>query len=56
LMGVEPEPRSSTRGNVTHAIAAVTLVVADCDEAIAFFSDIPRFTLIEDNPLGGSKR
>ncbi len=41
---------------MTTAIASVTLVVRDYDEAIAFFSDALRFTLVEDKPLGDGKR
>jgi catechol 2,3-dioxygenase-like lactoylglutathione lyase family enzyme len=38
------------------AIASVALVVREYDEAIAFFTDALRFTLIEDAPMGGGKR
>jgi catechol 2,3-dioxygenase-like lactoylglutathione lyase family enzyme len=41
---------------MAHAIASLTLVVRDYDEAIAFFTDALRFTLVEDTPLGGGKR
>ena len=41
---------------MTHAIALVTLVVRDYDEAILFFTDSLRFTLVEDTPLGAGKR
>jgi catechol 2,3-dioxygenase-like lactoylglutathione lyase family enzyme len=37
-------------------IALTTLVVRDYDEAIAFYRDKIGFELIEDTPLGGSKR
>ena len=37
-------------------IAAVTLVVRDYDEAIAFYVDRLGFALVEDTPLGGGKR
>jgi catechol 2,3-dioxygenase-like lactoylglutathione lyase family enzyme len=37
-------------------IAALTLVVRDYDEAIAFYRDALRFALLEDTPLGGDKR
>ena len=37
-------------------IALVALVVADYDEAIAFYTQKLRFTVLEDTPLGGSKR
>jgi catechol 2,3-dioxygenase-like lactoylglutathione lyase family enzyme len=38
------------------SIATVTLVVADYDEAIAFYRDKLGFTLIADDHLGGGKR
>lgn len=41
---------------MTRRIAAVTLVVRDYDEAVAFFTDALRFTLVEDTPLGEGKR
>jgi catechol 2,3-dioxygenase-like lactoylglutathione lyase family enzyme len=41
---------------VARSIAAVTLVVRDYDEAIAFFTEALRFTLVEDTPLGAGKR
>jgi catechol 2,3-dioxygenase-like lactoylglutathione lyase family enzyme len=41
---------------VAHSIALLTLVVRDYDEAIAFFADALRFTLVEDTPLGAGKR
>jgi catechol 2,3-dioxygenase-like lactoylglutathione lyase family enzyme len=37
-------------------IATLTLVVRDYDEAIAFFTDVLRFRLVEDKPLGDGKR
>ena len=37
-------------------IAAVTLVVRDYDEAIAFYVDRLGFALVEDTPLGAGKR
>jgi catechol 2,3-dioxygenase-like lactoylglutathione lyase family enzyme len=37
-------------------IAAVTLVVHDYDEAIAYFRDFLGFVLVEDTPLGAGKR
>jgi catechol 2,3-dioxygenase-like lactoylglutathione lyase family enzyme len=39
-----------------YSIALVTLVVRDYDEAISFFTDALRFTLVEDTPLGEGKR
>ncbi|MFN7944798.1 MAG: VOC family protein [Blastocatellia bacterium] len=41
---------------MNRSIASLTLVVRDYDEAIAFFTDALRFTLLEDTPLGGGKR
>ena len=41
---------------MAHSIASLTLVVRDYDEAIAFFTDALRFTLVEDTLLGGGKR
>jgi catechol 2,3-dioxygenase-like lactoylglutathione lyase family enzyme len=38
------------------AIASMTLVVRDYDEAIAFYRDCLGFVLLEDTPLGGEKR
>ena len=37
-------------------IRNVTLVVADYDEAIEFYTRRLGFTLVEDTPLGGEKR
>jgi catechol 2,3-dioxygenase-like lactoylglutathione lyase family enzyme len=42
--------------DMAHSIASLALVVRDYDEAIAFFTDALRFTLVEDTPLGGGKR
>jgi catechol 2,3-dioxygenase-like lactoylglutathione lyase family enzyme len=41
---------------VTRSIASITFVVRDYDEAIAFFTNALRFTLLEDTPLGDGKR
>lgn len=41
---------------MTHSIAAVTLLVRDYDEAIAYFTQALRFELREDTPLGNGKR
>ena len=41
---------------MTAWISTVTLVVRDYDEAIRFFTDCLRFTLMEDTPMGGGKR
>jgi catechol 2,3-dioxygenase-like lactoylglutathione lyase family enzyme len=37
-------------------IGYVALVVRDYDEAIAFYTQVLRFELIEDRPLGSGKR
>lgn len=37
-------------------LASVALVVRDYDEAIAFFTQSMRFTLVEDTPQGNGKR
>ncbi len=41
---------------MTPSIVSVALVVRDYDEAIAFFTQALRFTLIEDTDMGGGKR
>lgn len=41
---------------MSRSIALVTLVVKDYDEAIFFFTDALRFTVVEDKPLGDGKR
>ena len=41
---------------MNRSIALLTFVVRDYDEAIAFFTDALRFTLVEDTPLDGGKR
>ncbi len=38
------------------SIALVTLVVHDYDEAITFFTEALRFSVLEDTPLGDGKR
>lgn len=38
------------------SITNVALVVRDYDEAIAFYTQRLRFTLVEDTPLGNGKR
>ena len=45
-----------TSNHMAHSLSALTLVVRDYDEAIAFFTDALRFTLLEDTPLGAGKR
>jgi catechol 2,3-dioxygenase-like lactoylglutathione lyase family enzyme len=41
---------------MNNSISSIALVVRDYDEAIAFFTGSVRFTLVEDTPLGESKR
>jgi len=41
---------------VTRSLASLALVVRDYDEAIAFFTDALRFTLVEDTPMEAGKR
>ena len=40
---------------MSQSIALVTFLVHDYDEAIAFFVDALRFTLVEDKPQGGKR-
>lgn len=42
--------------NMSHAVALITLVVRDYDEAITFFTEALRFVVVEDTPLGDGKR
>ena len=42
--------------SVTRSIALLTLLVRDYDEAISFFTDALRFTVVEDRPLSPAKR
>lgn len=39
-----------------HAIATVTFLVRDYDEAIRWFTEVLGFRLVGDTPLGGGKR
>ncbi len=41
---------------MARSLASLALVVRDYDDAIAFFTDALRFTLVEDTPMGGGKR
>lgn len=41
---------------MTLALARVALVVRDYDEAIAFFTGVLGFTLVEDTPMEAGKR
>ncbi len=41
---------------MAQSITALSLLVRDYDEAIAFFTGALRFNLLEDTPLGGGKR
>jgi len=40
---------------LSQSIALVTFLVHDYDEAITFFVDALRFTLVEDKPQGGKR-
>ncbi|HPW07283.1 MAG TPA: VOC family protein [Burkholderiaceae bacterium] len=40
---------------MSQSIALVTFLVHDYDEAITFFVDALRFTLVEDKPQGGKR-
>ena len=44
------------KSGMTQTIASMTLVVADYDEAIAFYRDRLGFALIENTDMGGGKR
>ena len=41
---------------MSRTIANVALVVADYDEAIAFYVDLLGFSLVDDTPLGDGRR
>ena len=41
---------------MTQTLAATALLVPDYDEAIAFFTTVLRWTLVEDTPLSADKR
>ena len=41
---------------MTQSITQLALLVRDYDEAIAFFTDALRFTVVEDTRLGAEKR
>ncbi|MDZ7856398.1 VOC family protein [Sphaerotilus sp.] len=41
---------------MTQTLAATALLVPDYDEAIAFFTTVLRWTLVEDTPLAPGKR
>jgi len=43
-------------GEVKQRLAAISLVVRDYDEAIAFYTGVMGFELIEDAPRGGGNR
>ena len=43
-------------GGMSQSLATVSLLVADYDEAIAFYRDRMGFNLIEDTDMGGGKR
>ncbi|GLQ11288.1 hypothetical protein GCM10007913_32200 [Devosia yakushimensis] len=41
---------------MTRSIATIALVVAEYDEAIAFYRDQAGFSVLSDTPMGGGKR
>ena len=41
---------------MAHSIASLTFLVRDYDEALAFFIEALRFTVLEDTPLEDGKR
>jgi catechol 2,3-dioxygenase-like lactoylglutathione lyase family enzyme len=43
-------------GAASRAVAAVTLLVRDYDEAIAWYTQVLGFDLVEDTPMGAQKR
>lgn len=47
---------SNVRGSMSQYLSAVTLLVRDYDEAIAWFTSRLGFRLVEDTPLGEGKR
>jgi len=51
-----PDPNRRTANTIKQRIGYVTLVVRDYDEAIAFYTEIVGFDLIEDTALGKGKR
>jgi catechol 2,3-dioxygenase-like lactoylglutathione lyase family enzyme len=44
------------KATMARSISSLTLVVREYDEAIAFFTRVLRFTLLEDTPLEDGKR
>ncbi len=46
----------TSRAEVTSRLVLLALVVRDYDEAIAFYTRVLGFTLLEDTPLGRGKR
>ena len=54
--GLTPRPEQANHNRMQQAIATIALVVADYDEAIAFYRDAVGFSLVEDKLMGGEKR
>lgn len=50
------DSQATSQQPITRKIHLITLVVPDYDEAIRFFTQTLRFSLVEDTPLGGGKR
>lgn len=46
----------SQRGRMKQSLGYVTLLVRDYDEAIAYYTGVLGFKLVEDTPLSGDKR
>ena len=53
---LDGDGRGVAKSGMKQTIATMTLVVADYDEAIAFYRDRVGFALIEDTDMGGGKR
>jgi catechol 2,3-dioxygenase-like lactoylglutathione lyase family enzyme len=41
---------------MANRLAAISLLIREYDEAIDFFTQVLRFRLLEDTPMGGEKR
>jgi catechol 2,3-dioxygenase-like lactoylglutathione lyase family enzyme len=52
----DAHPAHITGSAMTQHLSLVSLVVADYDEAVSFFTGALNFELCEDTPLGGGKR
>jgi catechol 2,3-dioxygenase-like lactoylglutathione lyase family enzyme len=52
----EPANPETAATTATRSITRVSFVVREYDEAIAFFTNVLGFALVEDRPLGDAKR